>query len=229
MKASPQNTLIKKAKDLTISSSVLISMITSGTIMQSCQSGQEQNGAEGSYEEVESYTKGVKTYIKETAPGIFKIDDEQQTDVDSSMVQVKYLDGRQEQLNASQVQSLIDKNINENRQTIGKDESLANALLYSGMGYLLAKTLSPNYSQYRPDMNPELVVNKQDTTRRTKVYHNRAHFFPLLFYRFYNSPAVFERSNMVHNGINNSRMVSYRPVGGRSGFFRSTGRSSFRA
>jgi hypothetical protein len=223
-----QHAVIRKVKEITLGSSLLLSLLAGNTlVLQSCGNG--QNGAEGEYEEVEAYKKGVKIYLNETAAGVFKITDEQETDVEHSMVQITYLDGHSQTLTAEQAKQIIDAELQSNKAQIGKTDGLANAMLYSGMGYLLAKTMAPNYSQYRPDMQPQVLVNKADSTHKTHVYHNRGHFFPLLFWRYYSSPAVFDRSTAVHNSINNSRFTTHRPVGGRSGFFRSTGRTSFRS
>jgi hypothetical protein len=221
-----KHAIIQKAKEITLSTGLIMSILSGSTLLQNC-SNSSTNGAEGEYEEVEEYKKGVKTYLSETAPGKFKIQNEVATDVDSSLAEITYLDGHKQSLNAQAVKTLVDQHITENKENIGKNENLANTLLYSGMGFLLAKTISPNYVQYRPDMDTQMAHASKDSTSRR--HQSRGFFYPILFSRFYASPAVFDRSNAVHNSITNSRTVSYRPAGGRSGFFRSTGRSSFRS
>ena len=170
-----KNVFIRKVKDITIGGTLAITLLGSSFLLQSC--GDSDDGSD--YEEVEVYSKGVKTYISETSKGVFKITEEAPVPVDSSVAVVTYLDGKKDTLTPKAVKALIDTEITQNANTIGKSENLSNALLFGGMGFLLAKTMSPNYSNYRPDLAPNNLQNsnRQDTVRR---YH-RSHFYPLFF------------------------------------------------
>jgi len=45
--------------------------------------------------------------------------------------------------------------------------------------------------------------------------------------RFYSNQTAFQKSSGIHQNIGSSRTITSRPVSGRSGFFRSTGRGGF--
>jgi hypothetical protein len=139
MTPSKQHAFIKKVKDITIGSTIALSLFGPAVLLQSCSSNQNDDG---DYEEVEVYKKGVKTYISETSKGVFKITKEIETDADSSVAYVTYLDGKQDTLSPRAVKALIDQDVARHPQHIGQSSSLSNALLYGGMGYFLGKTLS---------------------------------------------------------------------------------------
>ena len=218
-----KHSFIRKIKDISISGSLALAILGNSVILQSCGSNESSKGED--YEEVEVYTKGVKTYISETSPGQFKITDETQVPADSSVAIVTYLDGRKETLSPQAVKALIDSDIKNNPTTIGQNNALPNALLFGGMGYLLAKTMSPNYANYRPDLNSK-TKNSSDTTQRRRHHSGGFFFFPMMG-RFYSNQTAFQKSSGIHENIGSSRTITSRPVSGRSGFFRSTGRGGF--
>ena len=218
-----KHSFIRKIKDISISGSLALAILGNSVMLQSCGSSESSRGED--YEEVEVYTKGVKTYISETSNGQFKITDETQVPADSSVAIITYLDGRNETLSPQAVKALIDNNIKNNPTTIGQNNALPNALLFGGMGYLLAKTMSPNYVSYRPDLNPK-TKNSNDTTQRRRHSSGGFFFFPLMG-RFYSNQTAFQKSSGIHQNIGSSRTITSRPVSGRSGFFRSTGRGGF--
>ncbi len=220
-----KKSFIRKVKDISISGSLALAILGNSVLLQSCGSSNSSNEEDSDYEEVEAYTKGVKTYISETKKGEFKITDEVEVPADSSVAIVTYLDGKKETLSSQAVKALIDNDIKTNSASIGQSNNLSNALLFGGMGYLLAKTISPNYTNYRPDLNPN-TRNSRDTTYRRR-HHSGFFFFPMMS-RFYSSQNAFQKSSGIHESIGNSRTLTYRPAGGRSGFFRSTGRGGFR-
>lgn len=221
-------TFIKKVKDITISGTLALAILGGGMALQSC-GGSSDDDYE--YEEVEVYSKGVKTYISETSKGIFKISDEKEVPADSSEAIVTYLDGRKESLSPKVVKGLIDSEIKTDSASIGEKSNLPNALLFGGMGYLLAKTVSPNYMTYRPDVTGVQANNstsKADSTQR-RHYH-RSHFGGgNMLMAYYLTSSVFNRSNAIHQNIGNSRTTVSRPVGGRSGFFHSSSHGSHRS
>ena len=220
-----KNSFIRKVKDISISGSLALAILGNSVMLQSCGNNNDDDDENSDYEEVEAYTKGVRTYISETKKGEFKITDEVEVPADSSVAIVTYLDGKKETLSSQAVKALIDNDIKTNATSIGQSNNLSNALLFGGMGYLLAKTISPNYANYRPDLNPK-TSNSTDTSYRRR-HHSGFFFFPLMS-RYYSSQNAFQKSSGIHENIGNSRTIMTRPVGGRSGFFRSTGRSGFR-
>jgi hypothetical protein len=219
-----KHSFIRKVKDISISGSLALAILGNSMLLQSCGNSDSSDNQDSDYEEVEAYTKGVKTYISEIKKGEFKITDEVEVPADSSVAIVTYLDGKQETLSSQAVKALIDNDIKTNSASMGQSNTLSNALLFGGMGYLLAKTISPNYANYRPDLNPKMSNSKDSTHRRR--HHSGFWYYPMMS-RFYSSQNSFQKSSGIHESIGNSRTVTYRPAGGRSGFFRSTGRSGF--
>jgi hypothetical protein len=219
-----QKSFIKKVKDITIGSSIALTIMGNSFALQSCGNSSDENDYE--YEKVEVYTKGVKTFITETSKGVFKITDETEVPADSSVAIVTYLDRKKDTLSPKVVQGLIDNEVKSNPKGIGESNNLSNALLFGGMGYLLAKTVSPNYANYRPDIQgisqQGNTVSKTDTSR-----HHRGHYYGGgRMMAYYATANAFNRSNTIHQNIGNSRTTLSRPVGGRSGFFHSSSHGS---
>ncbi|RYU97690.1 hypothetical protein [Emticicia agri] len=222
------NTFIRKVKDITISSTLALAILGSSFTLQSCNNDSD---SDYEYEEVEVYTKGVKTYIAETSKGVFKITDEVEVPADSSIAIVTYLDGKKDTLSPKAVKALIDDEVRANPTTIGKSDNLSNALLFGGMGYLLAKTLSPNYAQYRPDVTPNSGIAQNHSSKNDTTYRRRHGYYGggmgMMYY--YATAAAFQKSNAIHQNIGHSRTTMSRPVGGKSGFFHSSSHSSHRS
>lgn len=205
------NTFLKKVKDITISGSLTMLILSSG--LYSCSSSES---TEGDYEQTEVYTQGVRTYIKETSKGEFKITEEIAVPADSSKAIVTYLDGRVETLTKEQSKKLIDEEITRNENTIGHNNALSNVLLYGGMGYFLGRTMSPNYGFYRPDFRQ----NNNGGFTSTGGVKNTADMG-----RYYSNPETFTKSTEVNRNITKSRTMVTRPSSSRSGFFGSRSRS----
>lgn len=221
------NTFIRKVKDITISSTIALAILGSSYALQSCNNDSEDDYE---YEEVEVYTKGVKTYISETSKGVFKITDEVEVPADSSIAIVTYLDGKKDTLSPKAVKALIDDEVHTNPTTIGKSDNLSNALLFGGMGYLLAKTLSPNYAQYRPDVTPGNGVVQTPSSKNDTTYRRRHHgYYGGGMLHYYATAAAFQKSNGIHQNIGHSRTTMSRPAGGKTGFFYSSSHSSHRS
>lgn len=217
-----KKTFIRKVKDITIGSTIALTILSGSAALQSCGSDSSDD-EEYSYDEV--YTKGVKTYISETSKGVFKITDEKEVAIDSSVAIVSYLDGKKDSLSPKVVQGLIDSEVKLNPKTIGESSNLSNALLFGGMGYLLAKTISPNYANYRPDVNG--VAQNSGSKTDTSRHRRRTHFGGGMgMMAYYATANAFNRSSQIHQNIGNSRTTVARPAGGRSGFFHSSSHSS---
>ena len=220
-----KHSFIRQIKDISVNGTLALAILGNSVMLQSCGNGNSSED-EDDYEEVEVYTKGVKTYISETSKGQFKITNEVEVPADSSVAIVTYLDGKAETLSPRAVKALIDNDIKANPSIIGQNNNLSNALLFGGMGYLLAKTMSPAYANYRPDLNPK-TNNSTDTTYRRR-HHSGGFFYYPMMSRYYSSQSAFQKSSGIHANIGSSRTITSRPASGRSGFFKSTGRSGFR-
>lgn len=206
------NTFLKKVKDITISGSLAMLVLSSG--IYGCSSNND--GAD--YEQSEVYTQGVRTYIKEVSKGEFKITDEIAVPADSSKAIVTYLDGHEEVLTKEQSKKLIDEEIANNQTRVGHHSGLSNVLLYGGMGYFLGRTSSPNYGYYRPDFRD----NQNNNYNPAGGVKNNADMG-----KYYSNPETFQKSTAVHRSVYQSRTTVTRPSGSRSGFFGGRSRSGF--
>lgn len=189
-----KGSFIRKAKDITISSALTITLLSSGFILPGCSSNQE-DAAGTSYEEV-SYSTGVKSIINEVAPGEFKIMDEVSVPIDSAVAIVNYLDGHTDKLSPDASKALIDQEIS-NGASFGTNNALTSMLMYGGMGFMLSRMMNNGYmNQHR--------ANGAATAAA------------------YNNPAAYNKSQGVMQDVNKSRTtrtVNTRPAGGKSGFF----------
>ena len=211
-----KHSFIRQIKDISVSGTLALAILGNSVILQSCGSSNSSED-EVDYEEVEVYSKGVKTYISETSKGQFKITNEVEVPADSSVAIVTYLDGKTETLSPRAVKALIDNDIKANPSIIGQNNNLSNALLFGGMGYLLAKTLSPTYANYRPDLNPKMN-NSSDTTHRRR-HHSGGFFYYPMMSRYYSSQSAFQKSSGIHESIGSSRTITSRPASGREWIF----------
>lgn len=167
--------------------------------MTSCSTNNSDE-SEYSYEET-TYSKGVRSHIKETKPGEFSITNEESVEAGQSSAIVTYLDGHTDTLSSTAAKALIDEEIRTNQATVGQHSGLSSMLLYGGMGYMLGRSMNNGYmNSYRDQGNAS---------------------------RFYSSPSTFSQSQNAFRDVNASRStrtVQSRPSGGRSGFFnRSSG------
>ncbi|MCF0059644.1 hypothetical protein [Dyadobacter sp. CY356] len=196
-----KGSFIKRAKDITLSSALTLAILSGTSMISSCSSNDDES--DYSYEET-TYTKGIRSHIKEVKPGEFKITDEENVAADKSLAIVTYLDGHTDSLSTTAAKALIDKDIQNNQTYVGHHSGLSSMLLYGGIGYMLGRNNNNGYMNTYRDQN----------NSRGSVY---------------SSPGVFNKSQNAVSAVNASRStrtVTSRPSGGRSGFFgRSAGRS----
>lgn len=195
-----KGSFIKKAKDISISSALAITLFSSGMMLPGCSQKQD-NEADYSYEET-TFSKGIRSHIKEIKPGEFKITDEESVEQDKSVAIVTYLDGHTDSLSTSAAKALIDQEMKTNQSQVGHSSGLSSMLLYGGMGYMLARTMNNGYINN---------MRQQGGANTSGVYANQS---------------TYAKSQSAVQDVNSSRstrVVNSRPTGGRSGFF---GRSS---
>ncbi|MES2796443.1 MAG: hypothetical protein V4683_10775 [Bacteroidota bacterium] len=219
MENQTKKNFLQKANAISISTSLAFIALGTSGLTTSCTNS---DNASGDYEEVELLTKGVKSYIQETSPGEFKISKEDQTQASDTEAIVTYLDGHTENIATSRAQIMIEDEIRYNPDSLGKIANLPNALLYGGMGYFLANLPGSKLAKYRNDGQISQNTNPKDTI----IHRNGGHgfgFFPL----FWMSRAAFYSGNRVQESMAASRVRTTRPIAGRSGFFKSSGRGGF--
>ncbi|MPR35370.1 hypothetical protein [Salmonirosea aquatica] len=209
-----KGSFIRRAKDITISSTLALALLASGMTLPGC-SDQQDDEAAYSYEETVD-TKGIRSHIKEIKPGEFEITDEETVPAERAEAIVTYLDGRVETISPVAAKALIDEEIKNAGDSTVTDNGrhygyhrrgLSSMLLYGGMGYMLGRNMNNGY------INSYRERESQNGT----------------FGRYYSSPSTYQKSQSVHNDVRASRTtrtVNSRPSGGRSGFF---GRSGARS
>lgn len=186
---------IRRVRDIAICSTLSLAVLTGAPLLQSC-GGNDRDQTETYTREETSFSRGVKTYITEVEPGVFKVTDEVPAAADSSVAIVRYHDGHRDTLSTASAKALIDTEIDTRQASVGHGFSLGNALLYGGMGYLLASTLNNNrYASYRQRYGGS---------------------------QFYANPSTYQRSQSLGRDISASRttrtVTGTRPARGRSGF-----------
>jgi hypothetical protein len=220
MEKITKKSILQKANSISISASLAFIALGTSNLLLSCSSDSD---SEEEYEEVEVLTKGVKSYIQETNPGEFKISKEDQTQASDTEAIITYLDGHTESIATSRAQIMIDDEIRSNPDSLGKIANLPNALLYGGVGYFLANLPGSKLGSYRKDS--QITENKndsKDTLRHRSGGHGMG-FFPL----FWMSRAAFSSGYRAQESMASSRVRTSRPISGKSGFFKGSGRGGF--
>ena len=195
-----QGTLLRRVKDITLSTTLTIALVNGTVMLQSCGNNRSEE-AGGSYgdgpaQETITFKKGVRSVITETAPGEFKITDEVEADPTQSGAIVKYKDGHADTLSVEAARKLVQSDPSTSRYfndpgSYGQHHSngLANALLWGGLGYMIGRSTAPRYNE--------------------QSYSSG----------FYTNPNTYNRSQQLGRTVTSSRVVTSRPSGGRSGFF----------
>lgn len=194
---------LRRAKDITISSTLALALLTGGLTLSGCEGGQDKE-ADYSYDDT-VYEKGIRSYIKEVKPGEFKITDEETVEFDKSEAIVFYLDGTSRTISPNEAKRLIDEEIAVTKsdttvtQRDGYQRSgLSTMLLYGGMGYMLGRNRNNGYMNSFRQNNPGG--------------------------QHYSDPRTYQKAQSARSDMRASRTVGARPSGGRGGFF--GGRSS---
>ncbi len=197
-----KHAVLRQIKDITLGATLSLALLNGSVLLQSCGN----NNSEDS-EQTESFKKGVRTYITETAPGNFKITDEiEESDPAKAGAIVNYFDGHRDTLSVDAAKRLVQNDPStsqyfRNPSAYGSHHhnGLANALLWGGLGYMIGRSTAPHY---------------RDDERRygSGVYANSG---------------LFNRSSGIRESVRSSRVVTSRPSGGRSGFFGSRGGRGF--
>ena len=195
-----RHAVLRRVKDITLSTTLSLALLSGTVALQSCgnsNSDEEQTET--------SFKRGVRTYITETSPGNFKITDEVQADPGKAGAVVSYYDGHRDTLSVDAAKRLVenDQSTNTYLHNPGAYHSyhhngLANALLWGSLGYMLGRSTAPQY--------------RDDATRYgSGIYAN---------------PNLYRRSTQLSENIRTSRVTrTVRPSGGRSGFFGGRSRS----
>ncbi len=189
MTPTRRHAILRRVKDITLSTTLSLALLNGSAMLQSCRNNQD------SEEQTETiFKQGVRTYITETAPGQFKITDEVQADPAKAGAIVNYYDGHRDTLSVEAARKLVQTDSStrqyyHNPAGYHHHNGLANVLMWGSLGYMLGR---PNYGRYQDD----------ERRYRSGVYSN---------------PGVYNRASRLGDRVSSSR--SSRPSGGRSGFF----------
>ncbi|UFH56105.1 hypothetical protein [Spirosoma sp. KNUC1025] len=197
-----RHAVLRRVKDITLSTTLSLALLNGSVMLQSC--GSNNTDDEQTEQTETSFGRGVRTYITETAPGNFKITDEEQVGPERAGAIVNYYDGHRDTLSVAAAKQLVDSD--ESTRTYLNNpggyhhhNGLANVLLWGGLGYMLGRSTAP---QYRAD----------EQRYGSGVYANSA---------------LYNRSSQIRENVRTSRVTrTTRPSQGRSGFFGGRSRSS---
>lgn len=203
-----KHALVRRVKDITLGTTLSFALLNGTLFLQSCGSSDNDDRyseSEGG-NQLGQFSKGVLSYITETAPGTFKVTDEQQVGPERAGAIVNYYDGHRDTLSVAAAQALVrndesTRHYFNNPSSYGQYHSngLANALLWGGLGYMIGRQFSGG-SGYNFD---------RDRRFSQGVYTN---------------PSVYARANDIGREVSRSRVSASRPSRSRGGFF-SRGRS----
>ncbi|MDB5242813.1 MAG: hypothetical protein JWP57_3438 [Spirosoma sp.] len=190
-----KHAVLRRVKDITLSSTLSLALLTGTAMLQSCGN----NGSDEAERTETSFGKGVRTYITETAPGNFKITDEVPAQPGQAGAIVSYADGHRDTLSVEAAKRLVDtdestRNYNQNPAAYGSmhHNGLANVLLWGSLGYMLGRNNSSQYYNDRQRYGSGVYANQN----------------------------LYQRSTQLGDNIRSSRVTrTVRPSGGRSGFF----------
>lgn len=205
MTPTRKHAVLRRVKDITLSTTLSLALLTGTTMLQSCGSNQSDEAARTET----SFGKGVRTYITETAPGNFKITDEVSAPPGKAGAIVSYVDGHRDTLSVEAAKRLVDadestRTYRDNPSAYGASHhnGLANVLLWGSLGYMMGRNNSNQFNTDRQRYGAGVYAN----------------------------PSTFQQSSRLGENIRSSRVTrTVRPSGGRSGFFgggRSRGFSS---
>ena len=196
-----RHAVLRRVKDITLSTTLSIALLSGSVALQSCSN----NNTDDEQRTETSFKRGVRTYITETAPGNFKITDEEEAEPGKAGAVVSYYDGHRDTLSVDAAKRLVETDQSTNTYLHNPQayhtyhhNGLANVLLWGSLGYMLGRSTGPQY---------------RDDARR---YGSGV----------YASSGLYERSTRVGENVRTSRVTrTVRPSGGRSGFFGGRGRS----
>ena len=137
-----RHAVLRRVKDITLSTTLSLALLSGTAVLQSCGT----NSADEAQTET-SFKRGVRTYITETAPGNFKITDEEQTDPSKAGAVVSYFDGHRDTLSVEAAKRLVETDQstqtylqNPNAYQTHHHNGLANVLLWGSLGYMLGRS-----------------------------------------------------------------------------------------
>jgi hypothetical protein len=199
MTPTRHHALIRRVKDIALGTSLSLLLLGGGGVaLQGCGGNRsDADYDDGAGRETITYTKGVRSVITETAPGEFKITDEVQADPGQSGAIVRYRDGHSDTLSVEAARRLVQNDPSTSHYFNNPNQYASHH--HNG----LANALLWGGLGYMLGRNSNAAYDNR--------YSSGA----------YSNPGLYNRSQQLGRTVAAGRVVTSRPSGGRSGFFRS--------
>ena len=191
-----------------------------GLTLPACSSNDgnttDDNGADGSWGG-ESYSQGVVTEMTEVQPGQWKITAERPAGKEEVAAVLHHLDGKVDTLQGQALQRQMQDYSRQNPENRAHGTGLMDVLMWSGIGYMAGRFLTPNPGYYA---NPGLLSRNQDwRSTMARERERGSGFFGRGFSGGRRSPnsGISESRSTVRNSPRPS-FRSSAPAGRSSGF-----------
>ncbi|GAA4302332.1 hypothetical protein [Nibribacter koreensis] len=174
------------------------------------RSAQETSTEWNSGQEAASYTQGVITEMTEVGPDNWKITDERPAGAGQVMAILKHQDGKVDTLQGLELEDRMKEYAQVNPQN-GSGFSMMNVLMWSSIGYMAGRMMSPNPRYYA---NPNTIQRNDAWRQQTAAERSRG-------------AQAFKGTAGPYSRPTTTTTRSTRPSSSRSGWFggRSSGRS----
>lgn len=121
------------------------------------ESSNAENGAEASWGG-KTYTQGVITEMTEVKPGEWKITAERPAGKEEVAAILHHIDGKTDTLQGQALQRQMQDYSRQNPENRAQSSGMMNVLMWSGIGYMAGRYLTPNPSYYA---NPGVMQQNQ--------------------------------------------------------------------
>ncbi|MGI4885935.1 MAG: hypothetical protein ACRYFR_13325 [Janthinobacterium lividum] len=179
--------------------------------------GAASNGADGNWSG-QTYSQGVITEMTEVKPGEWKITAERPAGKEEVAAVLHHFDGKVDTLQGQALQRQMQDYGRQNPENRAQNSGLMNVLMWSGIGYMAGRYLTPNPGYYA---NPGLLQQNQNW--RANVARERQDQGRGFFGRGFSGARTSANAGIQESGstVRASPRPSFRssaPAGRSSGF-----------
>ena len=177
----------------------------------------ENNGAEGSWGG-ETYSQGVVTEMTEVKPGEWKITAERPAGKEEVAAVLHHFDGKTDTLQGQALQRQMQEYSRQNPENRAQGSGLMNVLMWSGIGFMAGRFLTPNPGYYA---NPGILQNNQgwrSNVARERQTQGRGFFGRGFAGRSSSANAGIQESRSTVRSAPRPSFRSSAPAGRSSGF-----------
>ncbi|MFB9862363.1 hypothetical protein EFA69_12945 [Rufibacter immobilis] len=162
-------------------------------------------------ESAPQYSQGVITEMTEVSPDNWKITDERPAGAGQVMAILKHNDGKVDTLQGLELERRMQEYTQANPHN-GTGFSMMNVLMWSGIGYMAGRMLSPNPAYYA---NPNTIQRNEAWRQQTTAERSRG------AQAFRNTTGTYSRPATSSGNVRSTRPTNSRSgtFGGRSGGF----------